>query len=153
MLRISDIQKALDKVSGDKDFFVVDIQNKKGKVTVFIDNYKGIKLDDCVRINQDLRDLFEEELEAYELEVTSPGLTEPFKVYQQYEKNLGKKVEVLLKTGQKLEGKLLQVDKEGIELEEKKRVKTDKKKKKAIVRKEHRIDFNELEYTKTIISF
>ncbi|MCF8335097.1 MAG: ribosome assembly cofactor RimP, partial [Bacteroidales bacterium] len=127
-------------------------QNKKGKLTVFIDNYKGIKLDDCVRINKDLRDLFAEELEDYELEVTSPGLATPFKVYQQYEKNIGNKVEVLLKTGQKLEGKLLQVDSDGIAVEEKKRVKTSTKKK-TTIRKEHRINFEDMEYTKTIISF
>ena len=152
MIRNSDIEKALEKLTGEEDFFVVDIQNKKGKITVFIDNYKGIKLDDCVRINQDLRDLFDSELEEYDLEVTSPGLSAPFKVYQQYEKNLGKKVEVLLKTGQKIEGKLLDVDNEGITVEEKKRVKTNKKKK-TTVRKEHRISFDEMEYTKTIISF
>jgi len=152
MIKSSDIEKALEKLVGDKDFFVVDIQNKKGKITVFIDNYKGIKLDDCVRINKDLRDLFAGELEDYELEVTSPGLTEPFKVYQQYEKNIGKKVEVLLKTGQKIEGKLLHADNDGISLEEKKRVKTSNKKK-TTVRKEHQINFDDMEYTKTMISF
>ena len=152
MLKNSEIEKALDQLFSSKDFFVVDIQNKKGKITVFIDNYKGIKLDDCVRINQDLRVLFSGELDNYDLEVTSPGLTSPFKVYKQYEKNIGKKVEVLLKTGQKLEGKLLNVDNEGIILEVKKRIKTNNKKR-TTLRKEHRINFDEMEYTKTIISF
>ena len=152
MVKNDDIEKALNELTGNTDFFVVDIQNKKGKITVFIDNYKGIKLEDCVRINQELRNLFAGELDEYNLEVTSPGLDSPFKVHQQYEKNIGNKVEVLLKTGQKIEGKLLRTDKEGIALEEKKRMKKGNKKK-TTIRKEHHIAFNEMEYTKTIISF
>ena len=152
MIKNTDIKKALDKLIDNKDFFVADIENKKGKITVFIDNYKGIKLDDCVRINQELRDLFAEALEDYELEVTSPGLTAPFKVYQQYEKNIGNKVEVLLKAGQRIEGKLLHVDSEGITLEEKKRMKTDKKKKQTI-REEYVIAMEDVQHTKLLISF
>ncbi|MGM0529811.1 MAG: ribosome assembly cofactor RimP [Bacteroidota bacterium] len=152
MLKNGDIEKALDELIVNTDFFVVDIQNKKGKITVFIDNYKGIKLEDCIRINQELRNLFTEELDDYNLEITSPGLESPFKVYQQYEKNVGNKVEVLLKTGQKLQGKLLRTDNKGIALEEKKRIKKSNKKK-TTIRKEHHINFDEMEYTKTIISF
>jgi ribosome maturation factor RimP len=106
-----------------------------------------------VNVNRGLRNLFAGELDEYELEVTSPGLSEPLKVYQQYEKNVGKKVEVLLKQDRKkISGKLLDVDDRGIKLEEKKRIKTEKNKKKT-VREEYSIDFDDIEYTKPVISF
>lgn len=144
---------ALENLPEAKNFFIVDIQNKKGKIIVSIDSYKGIKLDECVNVNRGLRNLFAGELDEYELEVTSPGLSEPLKVYQQYEKNVGKKVEVLLKQDRKkISGKLLDVDDRGIKLEEKKRIKTEKNKKKT-VREEYSIDFDDIEYTKPVISF
>ena len=50
------------------------------------------------------------EVEDYELEVGSAGLTAPFKVLQQYLKNVGNEVEVLTADGRKFTGILQQVD-------------------------------------------
>ena len=49
----------------------------------------------------------------FHLEVSSPGLDEPLKLHRQYLKNIGRKVEVLLKDGRKIEGKLLEVNETG----------------------------------------
>ena len=53
--------------------------------------------------------MFDRDKEVYCVEVGSAGLTSPFKVKGQYEKNIGNKVEVLTKDGRKLKGTLISV--------------------------------------------
>ena len=45
-------------------------------------------------------------------------MTNPFKVFRQYAKNLGRKVEIKLNTGTKIEGVLRNVNTEYIEIEQ-----------------------------------
>ncbi len=45
----------------------------------------------------------------FSLEVSSPGLDEPLKLKRQYQKNIGRNVEVTLQDGSKKEGKLLSI--------------------------------------------
>ena len=59
MVSTRDIRKAVENLLEQDRFFIVDIQNKEGKLKVIVDGYEGIKLDECVRINRDLRDLFQ----------------------------------------------------------------------------------------------
>ncbi len=54
----------------------------------------------------------------FSLEVSSPGLDEPLKLYRQYKKNVGRKVEVLQKDGVKIEGSLKDVNEQEITVEE-----------------------------------
>jgi ribosome maturation factor RimP len=152
MVNDKDLNTVVEKLADQRGFFIVDIQNKKGKIKVIIDDREGIKLDECVSINREIRSFFGEKLDDHDLEVTSPGLTEPFKVLRQYEKNVGQKVEVMQRDGSKISGKLLSASPDQITLEEKKRIKTENKKKKTI-REEHNIPMNEVEQTKLIISF
>lgn len=147
-----DLRKAVEELTERRGFFIVGLQNKKGRIQVIIDDYKGIKLDECIDINRELRSLFAEKIDAYDLEVTSPGLTEPFKVYEQYDKNVGQKVQVQLHDGTQISGRLLKVSPEQIRVEEKKRIKTDKNKKKTI-HQEHDIPFGDIHHTKLLISF
>lgn len=152
MIEDADLRKAVEELAERRGFFIVGLQNKTGKIQVIIDDYKGIKLDECIEVNRELRSLFAEQIDAYDLEVTSPGLTEPFKVYEQYDKNLGQKVQVQLHDGTHISGRLLKVSPEQIRVEEKKRIKTDKKKKKTI-HQEHDIPFGDIHHTKLLISF
>jgi ribosome maturation factor RimP len=152
MIQNGEIKKVVEELAEERGFFIVEIQNKKGKIKVIIDDQPGIKLDECIDINKALRAHFGERIDEYDLEVTSPGLTEPFKVLQQYRKNIGQKVQVLRKDGTTLSGTLLDVTPEQITLEEKKRVRNEKKKKKTI-REEHAIALEDVQHTKLLISF
>ncbi len=110
------------------DGFLVNI--KKGnlkKIQVFVDRMnQNIHIDDCVAISRKLEQMLEEEAwvdEKYTLEVSSPGMGNPFRVLQQYQKNLNKNVEVLLLDGIKYEGMLKSVSEDGFVLEEHKKKK------------------------------
>lgn len=152
MVKNKEIENIVKDELNSDDYFIVGIQNKQDTIKVIVDGYKGIDLDKCGEITRKLRSSLGEKVDDYNIEVTSPGLTSAFQVTDQYKKNIGQKVETLLKTGEKITGKLQEVNPDNILIEEKKRIKTDKNKKKT-VREEKTIKFDDIKYTKLIISF
>jgi ribosome maturation factor RimP len=81
------------------------------------------------------------------LEVSSPGVEEPLKLHRQYKKNIGRTVEVTMNDGTKKEGKLTTVNDDEIIIEEK----TGQGKKTVI--KTTNILFNQIKYTKVLVTF
>jgi ribosome maturation factor RimP len=53
-------------------------------IKVVVDSLIGLTLDDCVKVSRYLEQQLDRDKEDFELEVSSPGLTEPFKVKEQY---------------------------------------------------------------------
>ena len=93
------------------------------------------------------------EKEDFELNVMSPGLSEPFKILRQYQKNIGKQVDVVSKEGKKLSGKLLKASDMGIELETKTKERVEGKKGKQLIINNINLTFNQIKETKIVISF
>ena len=88
----------------------------------------------------------------FSLQVSSAGLSEPFKVFEQYEKYIGRSVNVYLKEGKKILGKILNANKgKGITLETTTLKKIGKKKKQII--DQQTLSFDEIYKTKVVISF
>lgn len=95
------------------DCYPVEIKVAPGNViTVDIDSDSCVDIELCVRITRDIEAVFDRDVEDYELEVGSAGITSPFKVIRQYQKNIGNEVEVLTNDGRKLHGVLSSVDPE-----------------------------------------
>ena len=92
-------------------------------------------------------------VEDYELEVTSTGLTSPFKTLRQYLKNIGNEVEVLLKSGEKLSGCLKSADDTGFVVTVGRPVKPEGAKRKVTVCTDESYLYDEIKYTKNIIRF
>lgn len=91
--------------------FLVDIQVKPdNEIVVEIDSNDGVDLDTCADITKRIEAEFDRDKEDYSLEVGSAGITAPFKVVEQYTKNIGKEVEVFTKDGRKITGVLTAVD-------------------------------------------
>ena len=101
-----------------EDMFIVDITVGSGNsISVSVDSDTGISIDKCVEISRRIEHNLDRETEDFSLEVTSPGLTQPFKILRQYLKNIGQKVEVVARTGEKQVGTLKSANPEGFELE------------------------------------
>lgn len=147
------IQQLVDDFLAKENGFLVSLKVGGGnQIEVRIDSFEGIKMGDCVRLSRYLEGSLDREEEDFSLQVASAGLGEPFKVFQQYEKNIGKKVDVTLKGGEKILGKMLSADAdEGIVIETKNREKIVKKKQ--VVVKEHKLAFEQIDRTKIVISF
>lgn len=136
----------------DPSHFLVEIRIKPtNNVKVFLDGDNGITIEKCIAINRALYKQLEGSgifpNDDFSLEVSSPGLDEPLKSDRQYRKNVGRKVEVLLKDGVKLEGKLLEVREGSILVEEIK----GKNKKQEIIN--HEILMDNIKSTKIQIVF
>ncbi len=148
----------LDQKFKEEDFldcFLVDLQlNASQKLEVFLDSDKGITFEKCQKISRYLEQYLDEEGwlgPKYTLEVSSPGISRPLKKIRQYHKNIGRKVEVKTKDGEKRTGTLTSITEENITLEEKVRIKEGKRKQTKLI--ETVIPFDNIEKTVVQISF
>lgn len=154
MITIELIKKlAEEKLVGSSNF-IVDISVKPGnKITVLLDNDKGVSIADCVAMSRHIEFSLDRDQEDFELSVMSAGLTEPFKILRQYQKNIGKFVDVVTKENKKLTGKLLDVTEEGIILETKNKEKVEGKKARQEIINNINLTFNQIKETKVVILF
>jgi len=83
----------------------------------------------------------------FSLEVSSPGVDEPLKTQRQYNKNIGRSLEIVFTDGTKKEGKLIQVAEADIIIEF-----TEGKGKKAVTQ-QLVIPFNNIKTTTVQVKF
>jgi ribosome maturation factor RimP len=142
-----------EKLAGSVNY-LTDVLVKPGNlIVVEMDNDDGVNIDDCAELSRYIEEHLDREVEDYELEVGSAGITSPFKVHRQYLKNVGNEVELLLKSGAKLSGILKAVDENGIILTVEKQVKPEGAKRKQTVEEDQSYLFSEIKYTKYVIRF
>lgn len=141
-----------EKIADRPDLFLVDVKMyPSGTLIILVDGDEGIAVGDCAGISRHVGFHLEEENvieDAYNLEVSSPGLDTLLILQRQYEKNIGRSLGIKLSDSTKREGKLISVSDEGIIIEEK----IKEKGKKAEI-KESPIPFTEITETKVLISF
>lgn len=95
-----------DAIKGT-DLFLVDIKiTPTNEITVTVDSTKDVDIEQCLALTRTIEENFDRDVEDYELEVGSAGLTSPFKVKGQYDKNIGNPVEVITRDGRKLHATL-----------------------------------------------
>ena len=103
-------QTVTEAMSGT-DLFLVDIQIRKdNNIVVELGSPTGVDIDACARITRRIEEVFDRDVEDYELEVGSAGITSPFKVREQFDMNLGNDIEVLTRDGRKMRGVLTAVE-------------------------------------------
>ena len=138
----------------DKEYFLVDVSvSPDDKIVVEIDHAEGVWIDDCVELSRFIESKLDREEEDYELEVGSAGIGQPFKVLKQYWIHIGKEVEVLTRDGKKLEGVLKDANEENITLTVLKKVKPEGAKRPKLVEEDITYTYNDIKYTKYLISF
>lgn len=144
----------IEEKIGESNYFLVDLSiSSANAITVEIDSADGIKIADCVGLSRHIEHNLDREADDFELSVTSAGIGRPFKVFKQYEINCGKEVEVLLKDGEKLKGKLEEVTPDEILVSYSKKVKVEGKKKKELIFEQKQIPMGEIKETKIVVSF
>ncbi len=142
----------LKLTENSEDTFLVEVKMTPGnQITVLLDADNGITIEKCTSVNKVLYKYLEEsglfEDGNFSLEVSSPGIDKPLKLHRQYTKNIGRKVEVELLDGAKLEGTLTHVNDEDIIIEEK------SGKGKKITMNTTTILFNQIKHTTVLITF
>ena len=153
MIRKEEVKRLVEEKLEDK-MFLVDISvNERNVINVYVDSFNGLTIDQCINISRHVEHSFDRDEEDFELQVSSPGLSESFKVSEQFYKYEGRAIELVTVNNVKLEGKLLNVTDEGIEMETSSREKVEGHKKKQLVVKKHQFKYEEIESTKAVISF
>jgi ribosome maturation factor RimP len=131
------------------EVFLVGVKISQGnrKILVVIDGDKGVGIDDCTKLSRYLSEELENEESlqaAYHLDVTSAGADEPLLLRRQYPQHIGRKLQVKLDDGELIKGRLKEMDKEYLVLEE------QQKKKEANL---HKISFDEIKEARVILEF
>jgi ribosome maturation factor RimP len=137
----------------DKMFLVEITVNERNVINVFVDSYEGLTIEQCVNISRHVEHSFDREEEDFELQVSSPGLSEKFKVKEQFIKYVGRAIDVVTVSDTELEGVILSATEEGIILETSSREMVEGHKKKQLVVKQHHLKYDEIKIAKAVISF
>jgi ribosome maturation factor RimP len=137
-----------------KSYYLVDVKvTPDNRISVEIDSFDGVSIEFCMELNKHIESKFDREVEDYELEVSSAGLTEPFKVLKQYQKNIDNEVEVLTKLGKKFIGILTEVTESEFVIELEKQEKPEGAKRKITVTENLTFSYEDIKTTKYIIRF
>lgn len=146
-------QLAEEKLASSSNY-LVSVEVQPGNVIVVeIDNDEAVSIDDCVELSRYIEEHLDRDAEDFELEVGSAGITSPFKVLRQYEKNVGNEVEVLTRNGVKLTGVLKSADEDSFVVTVTRQVKPEGAKRKITVEEDQTYTYNEIKYTKYLIRF
>ncbi len=145
------IQRMVEEKLSDTMFIVEVTVGLGNAISVIIDSDQGLSIDKCIEMSRHIEHQFDREVEDFSLEVSSPGLTQPFRVLRQYLKNLGKEVEIVTSKGEKMAGILKSADDSGFTLEIASSVKIDGKK--SVELKTVEFSLKDIKTVKPVITF
>lgn len=133
--------------------FLVDVKvSAANDIAVELDSPDGVDLDTCAALSRDIEQEFPREPEDYSLEVGGAGLTAPFKVRGQYDKNVGNRLD-LLAGGRRLTATLLAVNDEDIEVSYPVKVKAPGEKKPHMEERTERIPYTDIKKAQLHLDF
>jgi ribosome maturation factor RimP len=147
------IAELVNEILTDDQFLIDVTVSASNDIHIMVDSDSGISINQIVEISRHVESNLDRDSEDFELSVYSAGLTEPFRLVRQYKKNEGKEIEVLLTNGQKLNGLLIKVEDQGIELEVTTKEKPEGSKKKELVTRVLHLKYSEIKEAKKIIKF
>ncbi len=145
-------QLVREKIAEQPDLFIVDIRmHPNGRLLVLLDGDNGVTIQDCAAVSRHVGFHLEEENligDAYNIEVSSPGIDAPLTSDRQYRKNIGRTVHITMTDGSRKEGRLLEVAADSIQIEEQ-----VKEKGKKAVREQNTVPLSHIAEIKVLISF
>jgi ribosome maturation factor RimP len=110
------IEEALQPVLRDHGLTLVDLEwrghRPRGVLKVFVDKPGGVRVEDCQRASRELGDVLDAAglvQEAYDLEVSSPGLDRQLRKDRELRWAVGKRVRCWLAGGEEHHGRLVDV--------------------------------------------
>ncbi len=144
------LNKALEE---NPSLFLVNLTiGADNSIKVVLDGDQGVSLQDCMDVSRAIEHNLDREEEDFSLEVTSAGATSPLTLPRQYNKNIGRKLQVRTTSGE-LEGTLVGASENSITLEWKAREPKPVGKGKVTVQKKQEIAFSDIQQAKVKLKF
>ena len=120
-----EIEAVVEPVLRDHGLTLVDLEwrsrRPRGALRLYVDKPGGVGIDDCQRVSREVGDVLDASAlieEAYDLEVSSPGLDRQLRKDREFRWAAGKRVCCWLAGGEEVRGRLLGVDAGQIVLEQ-----------------------------------
>jgi ribosome maturation factor RimP len=118
------IEEVVLPVLRDHGLMLVDLEwrgyRPRGVLRLFVDKPGGVGIEDCQRVSRELGDVLDAAgliEEAYDLEVSSPGLDRQLRKDREFRWAIGKRVRCWLAGGEEHHGRLVDVDGERLTLD------------------------------------
>jgi ribosome maturation factor RimP len=136
------------------DLFLIEFEvNANNAIKVVLDGDNGVLVEDCMFVSRGIEHNLDREEEDFSLEVASAGAATPLSHERQYNKHIGRTLEVRTADNQKIEAQLVNSNEEGITLEWKAREPKPIGKGKVTVQKEARLTYADIVEAKVKIKF
>jgi ribosome maturation factor RimP len=120
-----EIEGVVEPVLRDHGLTLVDLEwrprRPRGALRLYVDKPGGVGIDDCQRLSREVGDVLDASAlieEAYDLEVSSPGLDRQLRTEREFRWAAGKRVRCWLAGGEEVRGRLLGIDGGQIVLEQ-----------------------------------
>lgn len=136
----------------EHELLLVDaVMDPHQRIHIYVDSIQGVTISQCARLSRKIEAMLEEVFEVFELSVSSPGLDQPFVIYEQYLKNIGREIYVVTEDGREYKGLLEKVEDREITIDFEKIEKQGKKKVKT--REKVQLNISEIKTAKNVVSF
>lgn len=154
MIDTEKVRELLNEALQETGAFLVDLRiGQDGKIRILADHMEGMTLEKLSKISRHVENGLDREVTDFEIEVSSPGLDQPFMVKEQYIKNVGRPLKIRLKNGITYNGDFTRFEKDTITLQwEEKQAKASGKGKVKVTREEQ-FPLSDIEETKVEIRF
>lgn len=148
------VEQAVSRALEGSDMFLVDLTvSADNRIVVEVDSIKPMDIDSCAQLSRRIEESLNRDEEDFELEVGSAGLTSPFKVKAQFDKNIGNEVEVLTRDGRKFSGKLTEAADETFTVEVARKVKKEGAKRPVVELQPETVAYGDAKSVKYVINF
>jgi ribosome maturation factor RimP len=150
--RVTDLlNKALEE---NPSLFLIElIITDDHRISVILDGDHGVKVEDCMAMSRAIEHNLDREEFDFSLEVASAGISEPLVLPRQFKKNIGRKLKVRTNEGETIEGELVLVSEEEVNLKWKTREPKPIGKGKVTVQKEAILPYKDIAEAKVMITF
>lgn len=137
-----------------EDLFLIDLKfSASDDITVILDGDQGVTVQDCLDASRAIEFNMDREEHDFSLQVMSAGLSEPLSTPRQFQKNIGREIEVLLTNSSEIEGELAKVDEEKITLVLRYRKPKEVGKGKVDVEEEKEIPYSDIKKALVVLKF
>jgi len=128
MIKEEQIRTMIEEHVAESDRFLVKLSvSDTGSIHILMDGDQGFTIADCVALSRYIEHRLDRDQDDFSLEVSSCGVGNPLVMPRQYRKNTGRLVDITLKNGEVIQGRILNADEQTIEIQ----IVPEKKKKKA----------------------
>jgi len=140
-------------LDAETEFLVAVNVTGSNHIVVVIDGDNGVPIKRCVEISRHIEGNLDREIEDFELEVSSAGVTSPLLLARQYIKNVGRMVDVLLNSGENFQGKLIAASETHFSIVFQQKMLVEGTKKKQLVDITKEFEYSEVKSTTQVILF